>query len=203
MAPVALEEFFSFLRAPGPSGIVRKISRRKRLPHIEDRTDDAPSGLDHVGALEQRLVADHAIVEQALVARGGLCAEVVGVLEIHVHCAKTHHWTGNFGGELEGDSFLRLDVQHELIGHQIFDGRVAEKNKRRAAELDDYMCVLCWKTLARAQVKRNIGPTPIVDCQLHGTEGLGVCIWRDTALCAIRWNSFRVDDSGSVLPADR
>src|SRR5438552_191311 len=90
VAPVALKEFFGFLRTPGSSGIVWKISRRKRLPHIEDRTDNAPSGLDHISALEQRLVADHAIVEQALVARGGLCAEVVGVLEIHVHCAKTH-----------------------------------------------------------------------------------------------------------------
>src|SRR5439155_12371290 len=57
VAPVALKEFFGFLRTPGSSGIVWKISRRKRLPHIEDRTDNAPSSLDHVSALEQRLVA--------------------------------------------------------------------------------------------------------------------------------------------------
>ena len=42
--------------------------RRRAGPVVEDRLGDAPRGLHQVGAQEQRLVADHAVVHQDLVA---------------------------------------------------------------------------------------------------------------------------------------
>src|SRR5262252_4949136 len=64
--------------------VVRKIARRQRLPHVEDRRRDAPGRLHHVGAMEQRAVADHAVVEQPLVAGGGARLAEVLVAEVEL-----------------------------------------------------------------------------------------------------------------------
>ena len=48
--------------------VVREILRRGFAPGVEHRLDDAPTLLDLIGALEQRLVADHDVVEKRLVA---------------------------------------------------------------------------------------------------------------------------------------
>jgi len=118
-----------------------EISRRKRLPHIEDRTDNAPSGLDHVSALDS---VCRRSCNRGAGARSPWRAVCRSSRRTRNSCPlrKTHHWTGNFGRELEGDSFLRLDVQHELIGHQIFDGSVAEKNKSARRNWMT-ICVFC------------------------------------------------------------
>ena len=81
LAMIAREQVAGFFRSPGARRVIGKIARRQRVPDVQDRLHDAPAGFDHVGALEQSGVADHAVVEQALVARAGLAAEVVGVVE--------------------------------------------------------------------------------------------------------------------------
>src|SRR5207248_6918280 len=96
--------------------------------YIEHRADNAPSSLDHVGTLEERLVANHAIVQQAFIASRGLRAKVVGVFEIHIHRTKPHHRPRYLGGELQGDAFFRLDVQHELVRHEILDRKSTRLN---------------------------------------------------------------------------
>src|SRR6185369_3831923 len=63
-AAVALEHLVGFARTEAAGGIIREVTRRQRVPHFEDRIDDAPAALDHVGALEERGVALQAVVEQ-------------------------------------------------------------------------------------------------------------------------------------------
>ena len=68
LATAARHQFLGLGRTPGAGGVVGEVARRQGLPDVEDRLHDRPAGFDHVGALEQRGVADHAVVEQPLVA---------------------------------------------------------------------------------------------------------------------------------------
>ena len=85
-----------------------------------------PSGFHHVGALEQRRVTDHAIVEQNLVAGVGVRAEILGVFEAHIHRPHAQHRPGNFGAKAQRDSFHRLDLDDQRVGVQLVKRRVAE-----------------------------------------------------------------------------
>ena len=50
-----------------------------------------PGGFHHIRTLEQRRVAEHAIVQQAFVTGLRRCVEIVGVVEVHVDVADLHH----------------------------------------------------------------------------------------------------------------
>src|SRR5205085_6772828 len=50
-----------------PGGIEAQAAVRLP-PGVEDRLDHAPAGFDVVGALKQRRIAEHAVVDQPLVA---------------------------------------------------------------------------------------------------------------------------------------
>src|SRR6266576_5503171 len=63
-AAVAFEKFVGLLRSPGAGSVVREIARRERLPKIEHRVHHRPARLHHIRALKQRLIANHAVVQQ-------------------------------------------------------------------------------------------------------------------------------------------
>src|SRR5450755_1812471 len=78
LAPVAivlLQQIFGFPRTPGTGGIVGEVAGRQGFPHIKQRLNYGPTCLHHVGALEQRGVTDHAVVQQTFVAGTRLGAE--------------------------------------------------------------------------------------------------------------------------------
>jgi hypothetical protein len=104
-------------RPPAPTcrRVVGEVARRQRGPHVEQRLHDRPAHLHHVGALEERGVADHAVVQQPLVAGAGHRPEVVLVVEPHVDVAETQLRPGHLGAEAERDAFLGLDAEHELV----------------------------------------------------------------------------------------
>ena len=91
MTAVFGEQFFGLVRSPGTCGVVGETARRQRFPDIQDRRHYVPGSLHHVGTLEQGCVAEHAIVEQALVSGLGRGVEVIRVVEIHIHIADLHH----------------------------------------------------------------------------------------------------------------
>ena len=132
----------------------------------------------------------------------GRGAEVISVLEIHVHCTQAHDRARNLGGEAERNAFFRLDVQNELVGHEVLNFGVAEQNKRRAAELNHDLRGLNRKMLSGAQVEGNVRPAPVVDGELHGDEGFGAGIGGNVGLVAISGHVMRVFDAGPVLAAD-
>ena len=82
-------------------------------------------------------------------------------------------------------------MQHQLVGHQIFDRRIAEQYKRRAPELDHDVSILRGQAFSGTQIERNIGPAPVVDLQLHGDESFSFGIGRNIVFFAI---------AGHVLP---
>src|SRR5256885_16515601 len=101
VAAVALHQLVGLFRSPASAGIIRKITWWQRLPYIQNRADYAPASFEHVTALEQCSIADHAVVQQALVTGAGLSAEIISVIEIHVHRTQSHDLAGNFRGKLK------------------------------------------------------------------------------------------------------
>src|SRR5579864_2432017 len=102
IAPVAVifsHQFVGFRRAPGSGWIIREAPRWQCVPDVQDGGDDVPGGLHHVGALEQCCIAEHAIVEQPLIAglRGGL--EIIRVVEIHIDAADLDDGPGELCAE--------------------------------------------------------------------------------------------------------
>src|SRR3984893_1301201 len=102
VAPVAVvfsRQFIGFGRSPGPCRIIREAPGRQSLPDIQDGGDDVPGGLHHVGPLEQRCIAEHAVVEQPLIAslRGGV--EIIRIVEVHVHAANLDDGSGELRAE--------------------------------------------------------------------------------------------------------
>src|SRR5436309_12640468 len=104
MPSIPSHQLLSLFWPPRSCLIIREFSRWQCLPYIEHGINHRPAGFDHVGALEERGVPDHAIVEQHFIAGLGGAAEIILVVEAHVHRTDLHQRTGNFGAELELDS---------------------------------------------------------------------------------------------------
>src|SRR5205807_6790574 len=96
----------------------------------------APASFHHIGALEESLIAHDAVVEKNLVAGVWSAAEIIGVVEIHLHRTNPHLGAGHLGPKAHGDTFIRSDVHYKLIWFQAAYGSVAKKNKWSALELD-------------------------------------------------------------------
>src|SRR5690348_18443653 len=103
-----------------------------------------------------------------------------------------HDRAGNFGGKLERNSFFRLDVKDELIGHQVLNWRIAEQNEGRPAELNDNLGGLRGEMFSGAEIKGNVGPAPIIYGEFHGYEGFGTGIRRNVRLAAIRGHAMGI-----------
>ena len=118
---VARKQFVGRLRAVAAGGVVGEVGLL-RCPGVKHRLHDAPSLLHHVGAHEERRIADHDIVEQRLVADIRLLREPVIVVEVHLHGGEVHHRPATLDLELQGDTLVRRDPQHQPVGPQVSTG---------------------------------------------------------------------------------
>src|SRR5579862_5695490 len=75
LAVIASEKIRGFLGTPGAGCVVGKIAPWQGLPVVQYRLHHAPTGFDHVRALEQRSIPDHAVIKKAFVPRARLAAE--------------------------------------------------------------------------------------------------------------------------------
>src|ERR1700730_13103572 len=172
------------------------------MPHIQDRLNDAPASFHHVGTLEKGGVTNHAVAQQPLVSGGMFRPEVSGVIEIHVYKAKLHYGPRNFGAEAKRDALVRLDVNDQTICFKITHAGVAKEDKGGAPELDHDFSYTARKALAGPQIKRNAGPTPIIDLQFQGHECFGVRIARHVRLAAIADDALAIDGALAILTAN-
>jgi len=140
-------------------------------------------------------------MQQALVAGAGLLAKVFLILKIHVDGAEAHDRSGNLSRELQRNSFFRLNVQHQLVGHEVLDGRVAEQHKRRPPELYHDVSIAHRHPFTGAQIKGNVGPAPVVDQQLHGDKCFSARIGRNIRFGTVGWNALAVLSAFAVLAA--
>ena len=173
-APAVARQQRVGLARPGAAGRIDRQRRRAILrPGVEHRLHHAPAGLDVVGALEQRRIADHAVIDQRLVAGARRGLEIVLVVELHLDAADLHARSRDLGAEAQGHALVGLDVQDQIVRRQALDRRVAEQRERRLLELDGDLGAPLGKRLAGAQIERHAGPAPIVDHQLHRDVGFG------------------------------
>src|SRR5262249_28695031 len=133
-ATIACQQFVGCSRTVATSDIVRKIPRRIVGPGVEDGLYRAPSRLDVVGPLEQRRVADHAVVEQSFVSGIARDPEIRLVGEVHANVAEPHCRPGTLGCENEGDAFVRLDAEDHPVGIHPLHMGAAKKRVRRLVE---------------------------------------------------------------------
>src|SRR5207244_12929114 len=61
-AAITGQKLIGSFRAPRTGGIFHQAFISLLFPRLEDRLNDGPAQLRHVGAAEQRRVADHAVV---------------------------------------------------------------------------------------------------------------------------------------------
>jgi hypothetical protein len=162
-AAVPSHKFVGFLRSPRAGSIVGKTASRERFPNVNDRLDGSPTGFHHVRALKKSGVAHHAVVKKAFVACAVRLAKIARVIEIHVHQAELHDRAGNLGGKTPRNAFVGLDVDHEPVGARVLDGSLSKQHERRPAKLDGDFRHALGETLSSAEVKRHIGPAPIID----------------------------------------
>src|SRR6266851_9973028 len=86
-AAIARQQFVRRGRAVPAGDIAWNILGRIVCPGVQDGLHRAPARLDIVGPLEQRGVADHAVIDQRLVARTGRHVEIGLVGEVHADVA--------------------------------------------------------------------------------------------------------------------
>src|SRR5688572_28658996 len=131
------KQFVRSVRSPRTRGVVRKVACVDRSPNFKDRVNDPPTRLDHVRALEQRLIPDHAVVKKAFIPGTDLLAEMVDVIEIHIDGSELDDRSRNFRTEVEGDAFVRLNVDLDPVRSQAIDRSIAEEDERCPVELHD------------------------------------------------------------------
>src|SRR5438874_5160307 len=94
-------------------------------------------------------------------------SESFAVPEIHGHVSNAHFCAGTLGAEADGNSFVGLDVQNQTIGFHL---PLSKHDVRGAVELNHDFGAAFGEALARADIKRNAGPAPIVDEQFSGDK---------------------------------
>src|SRR5438067_658283 len=96
---ILFEQVLAFRWPPRTRGIIGEATSGQGMPDVDDRLDDAPAGLDHVRALKQCGIANHAIAQQSFVTSAVFHAEIRTVVKIHVDQAELHYGAGNFSAE--------------------------------------------------------------------------------------------------------
>ncbi len=171
------------------------------FPRIEERLHRLPTGFHAVGALKQDVVADHAVVDQRLIAGSRLRLEVILVAEFHLNAVDPDRGSGHFGVELQRDAFGRLDADHKVVLRQRLRGGAAEHGERRLLELDRHFGALDPERLAGAQVKGNAGPAPVIDGQFQRGIGFDGAAGLDVLGLAIVFNLGVADLAALILAA--
>src|SRR5258708_4022855 len=170
-----------------------------RADIVEHRLHDAPSVLHDVGAHEQRLIADHDIVEQGLESDIRLLGEPVLVAEVHLDGGEINNRSRALDFELQGNAGIGRDAQHQPVGPQGVDRRVLECRIGRLLETDRYLRIPLRQVLAGSDVEGHAGPAPIVDLELHGDIGLDARGWRHVRFLPIRLHHLAAHPARTVL----
>src|SRR5215470_18757584 len=128
---VALEQKIGLPRPPTSCGVLWHGGGARGAPNVKDGIHKRPGGFDAVPAIKKRGVAADAIVQQRGVRATRRLSKALEVTEVHRHVADAHFRSRALGAKADGDSLVRLNVQHQAIRlHFAF----AEDNMRSAAK---------------------------------------------------------------------
>src|SRR5262249_25081028 len=108
-----------------------------------------------------------------LVAGVGGGMEMLSIVEFHGNAFHAYAGSRNFGAEPQGYALFWLDQYAHVVRGQPLHRCVAEKSEGGLLELDHHLATTRRKRLAGAQIERHPCPTPVIDHELEGEEGLG------------------------------
>ena len=157
---------------------------------------------------KQRLVAQHRVQQQPFIAVGARFAEGVRVIEVHVHRTDRYiRRRGHLGPEAQCNSLIRLNAYGEQVGLNLaaWPARLqtVKDQQRRLLELNVDLRGPLLQPLARAQIKRNACPAPVLDLHTHRGISLRARLGIDPVLVAITHHMLAVHQSRPVLAAHR
>src|SRR5262249_55210537 len=98
-APVTGQQALRLFRAFAAGLVGREVLCAHVAPGIKEGLHDAPTRLDAIGALKQRGVADHAVVDQRLVTGAPRRFEIILVIERHPDASNDHGRARHLGIE--------------------------------------------------------------------------------------------------------
>src|SRR5215213_5579879 len=171
-------------------------------PELLERVDRRPRRLHLRVAGEERRVAEQNVEQQPLVGLGGGLGELLAVEEVNGHVPDLHHAARNLRPELEGDPFVGLHPDDELVVAQLLGVGVAERQVRRALEHQRDLGDPPRQPLARAQVERHPGPATGLHAEADGGVGLGERLRVDALLRLVAVHPVAGQPALLVLPAD-
>src|ERR1700688_4270895 len=116
--------------------------------------------------MEQTRVSHHAIVQQFLVTGRRLAISELVIVKLQTNGPRADRRAGNLRAHLDGNSFLRLNVENQIVrrdGIRFIDGK--ERQRRRLKSKDDAGGAL-RQSFPGTQIKWDARPTPVLDSQL-------------------------------------
>src|SRR5713226_5812723 len=115
---IAFDELISLARPPSSGGVIRKARRLLvcDLPGFEDRVHQAPGGFHAVGAVEERRVAAHAVVQERGIRAARASAKRRAVAKIHRDGLYAHLRARELRAKDNRDALVGLDVKQEPVG---------------------------------------------------------------------------------------
>src|SRR6201998_1470370 len=199
LSAIAFEQSIGFFWPPASGSVLGNGSGFGGAPQVENRVDERTSGFDAVAAIEQSGVAAQAIVDQGSVRAARRIAKSFLVAETHVDVANAHFGARTLGTKRNRDTLVGLNVQDQAVRVRF---AAAENDVGSALELNDDFGGALGEALAGAEIKRDIGPAPVVDEKFCGDESFRARLRADVLFLAIAGDRLAGDGSLRVLAAD-
>src|SRR4051794_35001181 len=102
---------------------------------------------------------------------------MVFVVKVHIDGANIHDRPGDLCPEVKCDPFIRLHMDNEPVGPQPLNSCLAEEDEGCLFKLDNDGRITRRHSLAGADIKRYVCPTPVVDAKLEGCVGISIRSW--------------------------
>src|SRR5580704_8700785 len=113
--------------------------------------------------MEQTRISNHAIVQQFLVARRRLAVSELVVIKVQTNRTRTDCRARNLCADLESNSFVRLDVEDQIIWCNWICLICCKQRQWRCLEPKDDLRRTSRHSFPRSQVKGHPSPAPILN----------------------------------------
>ena len=167
---------------------------------FQNRHHQPPGHLDHVLTHEQRRIAAQAIENQALIGLGNFHFKRLFVTEMHARRLEAHIHPGNLGFEFHFDAFIRLNLKYQHVGRHFIGIGAGEHEMGGFFEKDRDLRISFGEAFARTDIKRHVGPSPVVDKNLSGDKCFRLRFGIDVRFLPVRFHHAPVDNASVVLP---
>ena len=179
------KQTLNILRPPGACGVIGEIAGRSSSPDLYHRHQEPPSSLHLIDTHKQGGVIHHYVPEQCFISVRRPDGEGVLVIELHLHGAQVHLWSGVFSLKAKHNAFIGLDRHHQSGRLPIEIGLNRKRLMRHSAKLDRNFRGLLRKPLPGAEVERHALPAPVVEEQPERDKRLSLGIRRHTVFFAV------------------